>query len=693
MQSWKTSTSFFWETTPFFRLLLPVIVAILCYECHYLPHINYRSLFISLIICSFLVFGLSYFKNRLRLSSALITVLIFLSLFILGWFACYIFDIQNDPAWFGNKLSTSNYFVAKVTSAPTEKDRTWKLEVAINKAMNGNQNTNAVGNAFVYVYKNETALDIHEGDKILLPNKWIRIKNSGNPFEFDYASFLKRHNIYYQEFIATNEIEKINAQPESPSILDRWHKWGMMQLAHYVKDKNSIGLLQAMLLGDKINFDTVQRQMYVETGIVHIVAISGAHIAFLLMIITAGFFWLKHKKYQWIKYFVAVPVIWLYVFMAGAPASAIRAATMFSLLSLGFLFQKNNNPLNQLCAAAFIILLSKPFWLFTVGFQLSFLAVLSIILFYKSIRNLWLPQNTFIRKLWNAIAVSLSVEILVAPLVIYYFHIFPVAFILSNIFAWLVMGVIMSAGMLILCFSGVPLIANFIAYSVSKLVAGFNYLLSLFQLLNPPSFKLLYLSDLQLLLLYLLIIGLVIFFIQKHKYGLFTGLMALLALLISFGINNWQILQQRKFIVYNINRKSYAELIEGTNYKVILDDSLLDEKTKKYTAGAVHIVAHSHHQIKNNAGQVIKVGNEKLLILNSPLNIDSNIHFNVDYLLINYPIKKFTAIQLKRFFHFKKLIVPGNEKRYIAERWNDSCDKYNIDAHFTLLDGAFILSE
>src|SRR5690606_846697 len=131
--------------------------------------------------------------------------------------------------------------------------------------------------------------------------------------------------------------------------------------------------------------------------------------------------------------------------------------------------QKTSNSLNQLLAAATLLLCAQPMWLFAVGFQLSFVAVLSLILFYQPVYRLLSPVPKIARALWGAMAASIAAEVLIAPLVIYYFHLFPSMFIVANVAAYLFMGFLMVAGMLIIALSAFPAVAGAIAWVVTFL--------------------------------------------------------------------------------------------------------------------------------------------------------------------------------------------------------------------------------
>lgn len=686
------STSYFWEEAPFFRLLLPLIAGILCYDTHLITTSAFLLMPVaamvslaSLIICYFV----NIENTSLHIAKALaINVFVF----CVAWSCCSWQDARNDIHWFGNHLY-AKAFAARVLQPPQERDRTWKVELEIRKAFTDTAINDVSGNTIAYFYKNDKPLSIHQGDEIIIPNKFTPIKNSGNPFEFDYTTFARHRNIFYQQFFAISDAQIIAGRTNRPGIIQAIHNYSMNMLELHVKDKSTLGLLQAMLLGDEINFDDELRQLYVDTGIIHVVAISGGHVMFLFFIVHGCFFWMRKKeKYQWVIYLTALPIVWLYVFVAGAPTSAVRSVVMFSLLALGFFMGKKGTSLNQLFATAFILLLIQPYWLFAVGFQLSFLAVLSLVVFYKPIYLLWVPEYDIVRKLWSAAAMSISAELLIAPLVVFYFHSFPAGFIAANILSWLMMSSVMSGGLIIIVFGKIPLIAKLVSIIVSALVAVFNFLLRYIQLINPVSFRYLHMDGWGLAIVYAIIGALAVFFMMKYKPAFFFAGLMLIVLLSLFCRDEWQALHNEKLVVYNIGRANHIELIRG-KYNIVITP--VNDSTRKKIAFATkeaHVYWSAWQQEEQKYfSEIMEIGSRRALVLNEPLLPDSISNFPADYVIINYPLKHFTGKELRHTFPCRKIIIGSNQKRYVAEKWKDSCAKYQIPLHATMLDGAFVL--
>ena len=153
---------------------------------------------------------------------------------------------------------------------------------------------------------------------------------------------------------------------------------------------------------------------------------------------------------------------------------------------------------------------------------------------------------------------------------------------------------------------------------------------------------------------------------------------------------NGERLQQQQFIAYNINRKGYAEIINGNHFSPVINDSNINP-SKDFATKEAHIISKAWRQSNKYHDDLFIINNKKILLLRQPLTIDTNISMPVDFLLINYPVHRFNGKALQQVFRFQKLVVTGAQKRYRVEQWKDSCEQYRIPAHFTLLDGAFVL--
>ena len=688
MKRWPLKKAYFWETAPFFRILLPFIAGILCYDKAWLPSIPGGYLIGIICVVFLLYLSLVYIKKVTRptaITFLLLCVMLFSGGIAVSWFS----DIRNNKTWFGNSVGNSSSYLARITDVPIEKEHSWKLPVILISSINSGKISPVTGNAFIYLYKDQFPMMLHKGDSILVPGKWQPIKNSGNPFEFDYATYCMRSGIFYQQSCSVNDIRLYSAINEDGTpFIERAHDLCMRQLDKYIPDPKTKGLIQAMILGDEVNLDEDLLHSYAETGIVHIIAISGGNVAIFFIVISFLLWWLRHKKHLWIKYAVALPLVWFYVLMAGAAPSAVRAAVMFSLLAFSIMLEKNNNSLNQLFATAFLLLCVQPMWLFSVGFQLSFVAVLSLILFYTPVYKWASPVNKPAKLLWGTVAASIAAEVLVAPLVIYYFHNFPLLFIIANAAAYLFMSIVLILGMALIVLSFIPVVARIIGICVIEIVTVFDKIVVWLQNFNPESFHFLVLTGLELFLVYVMITGIVLFLLKKQKPALFTGLVSSCLLLCSFCSDEWVRLHQERFVVYNTAKTNHIELIKSGNYTVINRDTATRKKIS-YAVTQAHIYWQALKKDTTTANEILVAGGKTILVLNNDINADNP--FPVDILVINYTGK--TDLQkLHRIFSTSLIVLGNNFTEKQQEKWVKECASFNISVHSIAMKGAFILN-
>jgi competence protein ComEC len=691
MKRWPQTRSYVWERVPFLRLLLPLAAGIVLYDQGRIV----LPVIVTVILLAIASLAASLIRLPGNTSGYCKAASVYLFLLIIGWASSYFNDQRNDALWFGKHLADKEAFSARLLNVPQEKEKTWKLELEVTNALGDGSTKTCQGRAFAYIYKDGAPLSLNKGDVILLPAGWKKITNAGNPSEFNYAAFAARQNIHYQQFVSRSDIQVVRkASVISAALTDRLHDYSMKCLETYIPDRKALGLIQAMLIGDEAHLDQELLQSYSETGIVHIIAISGGHIAIFFLLISSLLFWIRHKKYHWLKYALALPLVWFYILMAGAPPSAVRAGFMFSLLGLGFILGRNQNPLNQLMAAAFIMLLVNPAWLFTIGFQLSFVAVLSLMLFYKYIAAWIKPKHTVTHRVWQIVAASLAAEILVAPLVIYYFHLLPIAFAVTNLLAWLFMGAALIAGTAIIVFSWVPTVAAVIGSLTSMMVVFFNGIVEQLQELNPAALRFLYLSGVDTALLYFTIACFAYALIKRHRRFLYPALSCIALLLISSILRQYETLAQEKLVLYNTSGFSQLDLIQGHHYIELLTDTAAPSMRKKALAvKESRTVWNAWTGMSQPTQECIRVGHKTLLILNEPGDYEEPLPFKVDYLLINYPLKDFTGGELQNAFHPEKILLGGNQKAWAVARWEDSCRARGIGFHAVRSRGAFVVSD
>lgn len=315
----------------------------------------------------------------------------------------------------------------------------------------------------------DSARALRSGDRVAFHGVIAPPYHAGNPGDFDYRTYLLVHGIGGTAYV--DDEWKLLPPASSPGPLARLWRYRQHLLQTYSQyfQDDELAILSALTLGDKSLVDSSLRQLFSDTGVNHVLALSGLHLGILFSFFNLLLLRRFRRGYAyWVSNILFITALWLFVFMVGAPISLLRSAWMFTLMQVGNCLQRTQTAaLNNLSFAALVILIVSPMSLFDVGFQLSFAAVAGIILAnaylwqrlpipvwdmsdpvlgnLDTARNkgisswrvfrlrVWrMGNNLLYRYLMPFVAVSLSAQICTAPFVIYYFHVFSPYTLLSN---------------------------------------------------------------------------------------------------------------------------------------------------------------------------------------------------------------------------------------------------------------------
>ena len=273
------------------------------------------------------------------------------------------------------------------------------------------------------------------------------------------------------------------------------------RLSDHGVDGSVYAVVAAMTLGDKSQLTNELRKTYAITGASHILALSGLHLGIIYTLLSLL---LSRRRWWIVSQVVIIVCIWLYVFLVGMTVSVVRSAVMITVYALLSLGHRDKMSVNTLAFAAIVMLLFNPLSLFDVGFQLSFLAVLAILLFYPLFEGVWpqpfLMDHRVFKWLWTMLSVSCAAQIGVAPLIVYYFGRFSCFFLLTNL-------LVVPAATLILYLSLVVLLIPSLAYLLIYMVDTLNHLLTWVATLPGVSIEGLHPTLLQVSMVYVIIMA------------------------------------------------------------------------------------------------------------------------------------------------------------------------------------------
>jgi competence protein ComEC len=311
----------------------------------------------------------------------------------------------------------------------------------------------------------------HVGNHVAIISALLPIQNKGNPGEFDAEAFWSRQGVRYMSFVSKGEILLLNRSEQNPIlhwIASSRDYLKSILVKHLTGPERAISL--ALILGDNSLLDQEIRNSFTNTGALHVLAVSGLHISIIMQIIMVVLSLFSSVLSRRTALILLIGIMWWYAAITGLSPSVLRAVFMFTVLSVAQLSGRNYHPINTLLFTAFILVLWDPFTVFDIGFQLSFLAMLGIYLFYENIESFWPIQQPILQKVWQGTAIGLAAQVMTTPLSLYYFNQFPNYFILTNIGLMASSGLILGGGLLIFTFSWWWMAAKWIGFALLLVV-------------------------------------------------------------------------------------------------------------------------------------------------------------------------------------------------------------------------------
>ncbi len=529
MRSRSAIRNHIWKQAPFLRLLFPLITGILIENYFKVPigfgtpvYLGSVSLF---VFCISICHSIAKPCRKVWIAGLVIQF----TLMSTGCMLMHLHrDIQIGDAPFIVKKHPHYYLLLLDTDLLLKKE-SYKCSAVINMMIENQMGYYEKEKILVYFNKKSKAVQLTRGSRILIQKPVHPIENF-NLSEFDYKKYCHSKHIYAQVFLNENDFTIIPIENENRiySGLDSLRKRLINTIKYHIPNKSEYGLLEALLVGYTDDLDRGILASYADSGVIHIIAISGLHLALIchflqLFLQGAG----RKKSGKWIKLTILITCLWGYSMLSGASPSVIRAAAMFSLVLFAKNIFRENTLNNMLAASAFLLICFDPYWIWDTGFQLSYAAVLSLGLFAMPLRNLLLVQNKILAAIWNAASVSISAQILTTPLSIYYFHRFPSYFLVANLVAVPVSSVILAGGILLCLSSPIHLAARLLGSIVALLIHILNEFIRSISRLPGAVIGKLDFSLAQLILIYIVLFCFYWFWLVQDKRWLFAGLVTI----------------------------------------------------------------------------------------------------------------------------------------------------------------------
>jgi competence protein ComEC len=335
----------------------------------------------------------------------------------------------------------------------------------------------------------------------------------------------------------------------------------------------------------------------------------------------------------------------------------------------------------------------QPFWLWDVGFQLSYAAVLSILLFFRPIYNWLYFPNKLLQWLWKLAAVSLAAQVLTLPISLYYFHQFPLLFLIANLVAVPLSSLIL-IGCIILCFvSFFPALATVLGSAISYCIHFMNAFVEYLNDLPFATWRSLLITPLQTIFLYITIAALAIWLLEKQIKGLWTGLISLMLFTLLRSLSFIETVQQNKVIVYNIPKHQALDMVQGHQVLFAGDADLVKDDFLYHFHIEPSRILHRLPAIDTIARLTsFRIEDKNILLIDTSLSFQTKENKEHIEVLILSKNPKIYLSELRQALHIKQIVIDGSVPQWKARLWKKDAEDMGIPCHHVVEKGAFVMN-
>lgn len=607
-------------------------------------------------------------------------------LMALGFTLTVYSQTKNKDVYYANYLESNEAqtFIGVIDDLPIEKEKFYKCSVKLLELKTDSTYKTIKGQTICYIKKSSYNKSPNCGETILFKSNVTEVPPPLNPNEFDYKNYLNYRNIYHTFFIDSLCYEVIPNQQNLSAI---W-QLGLEAKSYVISvlrnsnlSQDAFAICAALITGYDDEISKTTMTAFIKTGTLHVLSVSGLHTGLIYLVLNFFFDLLDRKrKYKYLRFVIITGFLWFVALLTGFSAPILRAVVMFNLLGIGKLFFRpsQKNQINILLVSAFLLLLFNPLFINDIGFLLSYFALFGLMYFQPKISELWQPQNKIVKSFWQISCASIAATLSTLPMTLYFFHQFPLWFIVCNIIVVPATFVLLLLAVLLLFkLSFVSGIINLVMVWLMKFINLFGQSNSSIELIDFTFVDVIFLS--------LLIISLTVA-LQKRSYRYSLGTLLLLIcwqlVTIFYSYEN----KSKSLIsVYQLNKFSTVS-IKNTHTVLVnqLDTSNYNFHIKP------HFTSFNNPIIKIDNYNFINYQNLNVLLLNRK-HFFPVVNFKLVNTLVIANNFKLKEDYLQNFTNLKQVVVDGSNSNYVVSNVEKLCRKFGCAFYNTKQNGAYII--
>jgi competence protein ComEC len=547
------------------------------------------------------------------------------------------------------------------------------------------------GKLILNITKDSSAAHINTGSYLKTKETLYRNREPNNPNQFDYSDYLNKKQLYAQLYTSATSIQfGTQTKKDIWFYTDQLRATIKQNLAKNKFSKKELNIAVALLMGQKQEIASDVMQDYQYAGAIHILSVSGLHVGYLLLFLT---FLLKPipntKKGATIKLLITLLTLASFAVIAGLSPSVLRSVVMFSFVAVGYQLRRTVNIYHTLIVSALLILLFEPYFLFDVGFQLSYLALFFIVWFQPIIAPLFKPKSKIIAYCWTILSVSFAAQIGTLPLSIYYFHQFPGLFFITNLVVAPLLTFIMIIGIIVLFLASFAVTPTILTKSLEWGIYGLNSTVHFVASFEQFLIKDIPFNSFLLISSYATIVATIIWLKKLN----FNKLMIVLCLIITMQSSQlytkWTIQKEEEWIVLNSKKSSIVVERHGDKVAIFTNNQLKKSDFSTTLIKSYLVANYSQIGPKQKLPNLLYYKKNKIMIIDS-----SGIYLERSKpdILILTQSPKINLDRLLEKLHPKQVVADNSNYKNAQKRWELSCRKQKIPFHATAEKGFFKLN-
>lgn len=670
---------------------------------------QYRFIVAYLLLCVALLCGVLLLLNRLtnvvtgyRLRFVAGGV-VQLQMFIIGCLLVFWNTSVFDRSHLIHFRSEECVYTARIMEPPVRKEKT-TMAVAELLLKHGDKQQALSGLVMLQMRTDSNSAKVKYGSELLFHALPELLGGPKNPYQFDYAQYQRFHNIYFRVFLKENAL-RILAQNRGNRLLAGIYNlrdFFLSLIEQHVKTKDELAVASAIMLGyrDYMNADIVQA--YASSGALHVLSVSGLHVGVLFLALQFLLQWMdKYRKLKWVKVMLVLAVMFFYAVLTGLSPSVLRAVVMFTFFVIAKALNRDNNMYNVLGVSCLLLLFWNPYLITEVGFKLSYLAVLGIVVLYPIFQPLLTFKNKLLKGAWSITCLSIAAQIATFPISLYYFHQFPNLFLISNLIIIPASDFVLYLGMLICVTFKIPFVFDVVGWLFNFLLVWINKFVYFIDSLPFALVEEIQVTQTEMYLIYVVIaLALLYYFSPKGKYGVWL----LAVFMVYASVRTVRLLQnehQTQIVCYAVPKHRALAFIQNTTAYTDIDSALWNNESSmlfhiKHHWWALGIkqnepIAESGiRQLKLPIGQLYVFHGKRILLIDKSVKLREAIAYKLklDAIVLSGNQRQQIGL-LRDVFETKRYLFDTSNKNWRVKKWKAECDAMHLP-YYDVAEYAFV---